>query len=117
MFHSQMDDANVPSLLSLPYLSFLPATDPTYLNTRKMLMSQDGNPYYAKGEAFYGVGGPHEEGLLHPWPMALVSLIMTSRDDEEIRGLLETIKGTTSGLGLVHESVSLARALPLIWLV
>ncbi|HEY4154285.1 MAG TPA: glycoside hydrolase family 125 protein, partial [Puia sp.] len=34
-----MDDANVPSLLSLPYLGAVPNTDPVYQNTRKLLFS------------------------------------------------------------------------------
>ncbi|KAL7414885.1 Six-hairpin glycosidase-like protein [Mrakia frigida] len=102
-----MDDANVPSLLSLPYLGFLDASDPVYQNTRKMLMNQDGNPYFSKGEAFFGIGGPHEEGLLHPWPMSLVSFIITSTSDDEIMSHLEWIKNSTTGLGLIHESINI----------
>jgi uncharacterized protein len=54
-----MDDANVPSLLSLPYLGFLDVDDPTYQNTRKMLLNSDTNPYYLTGSDFHGIGGPH----------------------------------------------------------
>lgn len=53
-----MDDANVPSLLSLPFLGYCSKTDPLYLNTRKFLFSQY-NPYYSKGSAGEGIGGPH----------------------------------------------------------
>jgi meiotically up-regulated gene 157 (Mug157) protein len=34
-----IDDANVPSLLSLPYLEVLPASDPNYLQTREFILS------------------------------------------------------------------------------
>lgn len=54
-----MDDANIPSLLSLPYLGFVSQSDRTYLNTRRMILSKDGNPYYLSGSAFRGIGGPH----------------------------------------------------------
>jgi meiotically up-regulated gene 157 (Mug157) protein len=54
-----MDDANLPSLLALPLLGFVDATDEVYQNTRKMILEKDGNPYYLKGKAFHGIGGPH----------------------------------------------------------
>ncbi|KAG6911667.1 hypothetical protein DXG01_007917 [Tephrocybe rancida] len=50
-----MDDANVPSLLSLPYLGFLDKNNPTYKATRKVLLSA-GNPYFASGKTFSGTG-------------------------------------------------------------
>ena len=53
-----MDDANIPSLLSLPYLGYMDKHDPLYVNTRKFLLS-DNNPYFFKGAAGEGVGGPH----------------------------------------------------------
>jgi uncharacterized protein len=59
--HVIMDDANIPSLLSLPYLGFLGTTDPVYRNTRKMILSQSGNPYYLNGTEFHGIGGPHSK--------------------------------------------------------
>ena len=50
-----MDDANVPSLASLPYLGFLDRDDATYQATKKMLFSR-ANPYYAAGARFNGIG-------------------------------------------------------------
>lgn len=50
-----MDDANVPSLVSLPYLKFLDRDDETYQRTKKALFSR-ANPYYAVGKTFSGIG-------------------------------------------------------------
>ncbi|EJD53887.1 hypothetical protein AURDEDRAFT_110595 [Auricularia subglabra TFB-10046 SS5] len=100
-----MDDANVPSLLSLPYLGFLNRTHPTYVKTRKLLLSR-GNPYYSRGKNFYGVGGPHVDAW-DPWPMSLISAIYGTDNDKEILDLLKTIMSNTAGLGLIHESVNI----------
>ncbi|KAK5684727.1 hypothetical protein LTS12_029094, partial [Elasticomyces elasticus] len=54
-----MDDANMPSLLSLPLLDFVDQNDSVYINTRKMVLEKSGNPYYLVGSAFKGIGGPH----------------------------------------------------------
>ena len=54
-----MDDANMPSLLSLPLLGFVDEDDIVYQNTRRMLLSKEGNPYFAVGSGFHGIGGPH----------------------------------------------------------
>ncbi|KAH7903691.1 Six-hairpin glycosidase-like protein [Hygrophoropsis aurantiaca] len=100
-----MDDANVPSLLSLPYLGFLNMTHPAYLATRKLLMSRH-NPYYAKGKTFSGIGGPHIDAW-NPWPMSQVSAIFGTDNDEEILTSLYTIVNNTAGLGLIHESIDI----------
>lgn len=52
-----MDDANIPSLLSLPLLGFVQQSNAVYQNTRRMLLEGSGNPYYLKGKAFQGIGG------------------------------------------------------------
>ena len=98
-----MDDANLPSLLSLPILGFVDREDPVYVNTRKMILSREGNPYYLEGPHFKGIGGPHV-GTSHPWPMSVIVQIMTSDDDNEIVEGLGMLKGSTAGLGLMHES-------------
>lgn len=98
-----MDDANLPSLLALPLLGFVDAKDQIYQNTRKMILEKQGNPYYLKGKAFEGIGGPHI-GLQNAWPMSLLVQAMTSDDDEEITEAINYVKAA-SKLGLVHESV------------
>lgn len=98
-----MDDANLPSLLSLPLLGFVDRHDPIYQNTRKMVLSSLGNPYFLQGERFKGIGGPHI-GTRNAWPMSVLVQIMTSDDDDEIIGLLEMLKTSTAQLGLMHET-------------
>lgn len=101
--HILMDDANVPSLLSLPILGFVSLDDPVYIATRKMILSKTGNPYYLTGPSFHGIGGPHI-GLQNAWPMSLLLQAMTTDDEEEIKDCLATVL-KASPLGLVHESV------------
>ncbi|PHH83565.1 hypothetical protein CDD82_7126 [Ophiocordyceps australis] len=98
-----MDDANYPSLLALPVMGFCDTHDPIYQNTRKMILSKEGNPYYLKGSEFQGIGGPHI-GLRNAWPMSLLIQAQTSDDDQEIKECLDLVL-KSSGLGLVHESV------------
>uniref|UniRef100_A0A0D2YD71 Meiotically up-regulated gene 157 protein n=1 Tax=Fusarium oxysporum (strain Fo5176) TaxID=660025 RepID=A0A0D2YD71_FUSOF len=100
-----MDDANVPSLVSLPYLGFLKRDDPTYKKTKSAMFSR-ANPYYAVGKTFSGIGGPHVNAT-YPWPMSQISGIYGTDDDSEITERLNMILENTSGLGLIHESVNI----------
>ena len=102
-----MDDANIPSLLSLPLLGFCEADNKIYRNTRKMILEKAGNPYYLTGRAFEGIGGPHI-GPQHAWPMSRLVQAMTSNDDDEIMEALDAVK-RSSKLGLVHESINVDR--------
>lgn len=97
-----MDDANVPSLLAAPYLGYCSFKDAIYQNTRKMIWS-DNNPYFFKGKAGEGVGGPHV-GLDYIWPMSLIMKAFTTDDPEEIRGCLRQLRDTDGGTGFMHES-------------
>ncbi len=74
-----MDDANMPSLLSLPLLKFLEKDNIVYQNTRKFLLS-DKNPYYYQGNFTKGIGSIHNDGN-YVWPISLLAQIMTSNDD------------------------------------
>ncbi|MES2734168.1 MAG: glycoside hydrolase family 125 protein [Bacteroidota bacterium] len=100
--YNLMDDANIPSLLSLPYLGAVKATDPIYINTRKLLLSEN-NPFFFKGKAGEGIGGPHI-GLDMIWPMSIVTRGLTSTDEQEINYCLETLRKTHGGTGFMHES-------------
>lgn len=97
-----MDDANIPSLLSLPYLEFTEKDDPVYLATRKWVLS-DNNPYYFKGKECSGIGGPHI-GLGYIWPMSLAIQALTTTDIKERAECMDIILKTTAGTGLIHES-------------
>jgi meiotically up-regulated gene 157 (Mug157) protein len=97
-----MDDANIPGLLSLPYLGCCPIGDALYQRTRRRALSEN-NPYFFKGSAAEGIGGPHE-GLDMIWPMALIAQALTSTDDAEILQCLRWLKTTHAGTGFIHES-------------
>ena len=97
-----MDDSNVPSLLALPYLGCVDKNDPLYLNTRRFVWSAD-NPYFFKGKAAEGIGGPHI-GFDMIWPMSLIVKAMTSADDSEISYCVRTLRDTDGGTGFMHES-------------
>jgi meiotically up-regulated gene 157 (Mug157) protein len=102
-----MDDANLPSLLSLPILGFVDRTHEIYRNTRRMILEKSGNAYYLEGKAFHGIGGPHV-GLEHAWPMSLLVQAMTSDDDAEIVHCVNLVLESAK-LGLVHESINVNR--------
>jgi len=97
-----MDDANLPSLLALPYLGLVPAGDPLYRNTRRFVLSPD-NPYFFKGRAGEGIGGPHV-GLNMIWPLSITARALTSGDDEEIAACIATLVATHAETGFMHEA-------------
>ena len=80
------DDANVPSLLALPFIGYVSSTDPTYLNTRSLVLSNESNPYFygsnviAPHVLLGGVGSEDASGnagLGHVWPLSLAIRLMT----------------------------------------
>ncbi len=97
-----MDDANVPSLLSLPYLGAVKNTDPVYINTRKLLLSNY-NPFFFKGKAGEGIGGPHA-GTDLIWPLSIIIRALTSNDDAEIKKCLNILQHAHPGTGFMHET-------------
>ncbi len=100
--HALMDDANVPSLLSLPYLGVCRADDPLYQRTRAFVLSKQ-NPYYYEGSYAKGIGSPHTPaGTI--WPISLCMQMLTSTDDAEIAELLTMLLRTHAGTRYMHES-------------
>lgn len=97
-----MDDANVPSLLALPYMGDLSADDSIYQNTRRFIWSND-NPYFFSGKAGNGIGGPHE-GYDYVWPMSIIMKAMTSKSDAEIADCLHQLIHTDANKGFMHEA-------------
>ncbi len=97
-----MDDANVPSLLALPYLGDVSPKSRIYKNTRRFVWSED-NPYFFRGTAAEGIGGPHV-GYDMIWPMSILMKAFTSSDEKEIRWCIETLLKTDAGTGFMHES-------------
>jgi uncharacterized protein len=96
-----MDDANNPSLLSLPYLGAVPADDTIYKNTRALVLSSE-NPFFFKGK-FEGIGGPHA-GMDMIWPLGISMRALTSNDDKEINECLKMLIASNAGTGFMHES-------------
>lgn len=97
-----IDDGNVPSLLSMPYLGATTSNDKTYENTRRFILSKN-NPYYCEGKAANGPGGPHA-GVGMIWPLGLIVQGLTSTNDDEISGCIDTLRRTHAGTGFMHES-------------
>ncbi len=97
-----MDDANVPNLLSIPYLGYTSYTDDIYMNTRKFSLSKS-NPWYNEGKYAKGIGGPHV-GENKIWPLGLIMQAMTTDDDAEIEFCVRTLRNTHAGTGFIHES-------------
>ncbi len=96
-----MDDANVPSILSLPYLGVCEKDNPLYLRSRAAVLSE-ANPYYFEGEAAKGIGSPHTpEDYI--WPIALSIQALTSTDSDEINRLLEMLARSQAGTSYMHE--------------
>ncbi|MEJ7586746.1 MAG: glycoside hydrolase family 125 protein [Ferruginibacter sp.] len=100
--YNLMDDANVPSLLSLPYLDAVKNSDPVYINTRKLLLSSN-NPFFFKGKAAEGIGGPHA-GMDMIWPLSIIMRGLTSKDDKEIQACIKLLQKNHGNTGFMHES-------------
>jgi uncharacterized protein len=100
--YNLMDDANVPSLLALPYLGAIAASDPVYQNTRKFVLSEN-NPFYFKGKVGEGIGGPHA-GVDMIWHLSIIMRGLTSQNDQEIKYCLNLLQKSHGNTGFMHES-------------
>lgn len=112
--HTFMDDANVPSLLALPYLQSpafagdLSVLHPdkkgymVYQNTRRAVLSE-ANPFYFKGKAGEGIGGPHV-GVNMIWPLSIIVRGLTSHDSQETALCLKMLQNSHGSTGFMHEA-------------
>ena len=97
-----MDDANIPSLLSIPYFGYLPKTNSLYLATRAFALS-DRNPYFFHGKYADGIGSPHTpHGYV--WPLALCVQALTAVDQKEVDKVFGWIAASDVGDHRLHES-------------
>ncbi len=97
-----MDDANIPSLLSIPYFGYLPKTNSLYIATRRFALSER-NPYFFRGKYAQGIGSPHTpHGYV--WPLALCVQALTATDDAEVDQVFGWIAVSDVGDHRLHES-------------
>lgn len=97
------DDANIPSLLSIPYLEYPYIDQSVYENTRKYILSKN-NKYYYEGNILKGIGSPHTPNN-RVWPLAISMQGITSNDSNEIYKCFKMLISSTFGSNLMHESV------------
>ncbi len=99
--YNLMDDANVPSLLAMSYLGYEPADPEVAKNTRNFVLSE-GNPHYYKGTAAAGVSSPHVPPC-YIWHIGLAIQGLTEDSMEEKKRILEMMRDTDGGTGMMHE--------------
>ncbi len=99
--YNLMDDANVPSLLSIPYFGYAPKEEPVYINTRKFILSSE-NPYYYQGKAAKGIGSPHTPEA-YIWHISMIIQALTSSDKEEIDEIIKLLQETDANTYMMHE--------------
>lgn len=96
-----MDDANSPSLLSIPYIGYASIDDHIYQNTRKFILSKH-NPYYYSGKIAKGIGSPHTPKH-YIWHISLTMQILTSNNQAEIDECIDMIANSHAGTNFMHE--------------
>jgi len=102
--YTLMDDANVPSLLSIPYFGYESCNMPIYKNTRAYCLSES-NPFFFKGEVLTGIGSPHTpKGFV--WPMGMILQALTTDSDEEKKSILQMLLNSDDNTCLMHEGIN-----------
>ena len=97
-----IDDANIPSLLSLPFLGCVPADDARYRSTREFILSFR-NPYYFSGIKAAGIGSQHTPtGFV--WPIALAIQALTDSSVSNKLNTLDLLEITDAETGNMHEA-------------
>jgi uncharacterized protein len=102
---TDFDDANVPSLLSMPLLGWKGYDQKVYENTRKRLLDPEYNDFYFASDELRGIGSPHTD-VGSVWPLSLMVQALTSNDAKERVEMLRMLLKSQCHNGLMHESVS-----------
>lgn len=102
-----MDDANIPSLLSLPLLAGASLDVDVYRNSREFILSSS-NPYFFSGIRASGVGSQHTPKN-HVWPIAMSVEALTSLSNEKKLKTLDILETTDAGTGNMHEAFNVDR--------
>ncbi len=97
-----MDDANIPNLVSAPYIGYSSPDDPIYLNTRTFALSR-ANPYYYSGRYAEGLGSPHSRtGWV--WPLGIIARGLTAATPKEVADTIGQVYISNPSEALIHES-------------
>jgi len=97
-----LDDANIPSLLSLPLLGCISADDARYRSTREFILSIK-NPYYFSGIKAAGIGSQHTpSGFV--WPIAVAVQALTDPSVSNKLDTLDLLEKTDAETGNMHEA-------------
>ena len=102
-----MDDANIPSLLSLPLLAGTSLDVDLYRNSREFILSHE-NPYFFSGVRASGVGSQHTPKN-HVWPISMSVEALTSPSNEKKLKTLDILETTDAGTGNMHEAFNVDR--------
>jgi meiotically up-regulated gene 157 (Mug157) protein len=102
-----MDDANIPSLLSLPLLAGASLDVDVYRNTREFILSHS-NPYFFSGNRAAGIGSQHTP-TNHVWPIAMSVEALTSPSKDKKLKTLDILETTDAGTGNMHEAFHVDR--------
>ena len=97
------DDANLPSLLSIPLYTTI-FDEEVYARTRQRVLST-ANSYFFRSPALEGIGSPHTPQN-HIWPLSVMARAMTASDDRELVEQVEFLASMDCGKGRMHESVN-----------
>jgi meiotically up-regulated gene 157 (Mug157) protein len=102
-----IDDANIPSLLSLPLLAGSSLDVDVYRNTREFILSLS-NPYFFSGSKAAGIGSQHTP-TNHVWPIAMSVEALTSPSIDRKLKTLDILEATDAGTGNMHEAFHVDR--------
>ena len=101
--YNVMDDANLPSLLSMPYIGYCDKENERYQNTRGMVLSER-NSYYFPGKVLTGIGSQHTD-TRYVWSMSLCMQGITYDNKEEKEAIFKMLENSDGGTNLMYESI------------